>query len=394
MLQETDILIAGGGLAGLTSAIHLSKAGFKVILLEKNMYPHHKVCGEYVSNEVLPYLQALGADPLTLKPALLSQLLVSTASGRSIQAPLPLGGFGISRYTLDHFLYRKALEMGCTVITDTVTDIYFENELFTITTPNDTFKATLVLGAYGKRATLDHKLQRNFIRNKSPWLAVKAHYRGDFPDNLVALHNFKGGYCGISKIEQAQQDGNVKNTRGDVFNICYLVDYATFKMHKNMIEHRENVLYKNKYLRQVFEHSVMEFELPLSIGQISFERKEAVKDHVLMIGDTAGLIHPLCGNGMGMAIHSAKICSELVIKYFRTIAGAPRSRKEMEATYAKSWQENFNRRLLMGRLLSGVLRKDHLTECLLNGLANFPALLPLMIKQTHGKPFTLTPSCL
>ena len=56
-LAAFDVLIIGGGLAGLCNAIHLSKFGTKVLLIEKNEYPKHKVCGEYISNEVLPYLQ-------------------------------------------------------------------------------------------------------------------------------------------------------------------------------------------------------------------------------------------------------------------------------------------------------------------------------------------------
>jgi len=54
METTVDVLIIGGGLAGLTSAIHLSKSGLKVSLIEKNEFPKHKVCGEYISNEVLP----------------------------------------------------------------------------------------------------------------------------------------------------------------------------------------------------------------------------------------------------------------------------------------------------------------------------------------------------
>jgi len=77
------------------------------------------------------------------------------------------------------------------------------------------------------------------------------------------------------------------------------------------------VLYQNKYLKAIFEHSHRLFESPLSISQLAFGVKEAVLDHVLMIGDTAGLIHPLCGNGMGMAIHSAKICAELLADFFQ-----------------------------------------------------------------------------
>lgn len=49
-----------------------------------------------------------------------------------------------------------------------------------------------------------------------------------------------------------------------------------------------------------------------------------------MIGDTAGLIHPLCGNGMAMAIHSAKIVSELVHKYS---TGEIKSRNKLEEKY-------------------------------------------------------------
>ena len=46
-----DVIIIGGGLAGLTSAIHLSKHNIKVLLVEKTNYPSHKVCGEYISKE-------------------------------------------------------------------------------------------------------------------------------------------------------------------------------------------------------------------------------------------------------------------------------------------------------------------------------------------------------
>ena len=52
-----DVAILGGGLAGLTNAYLLTKVGYKVILFEKGSYPQHKVCGEYISNEALPFLK-------------------------------------------------------------------------------------------------------------------------------------------------------------------------------------------------------------------------------------------------------------------------------------------------------------------------------------------------
>ena len=63
-LPNFDVIIIGGGLAGLTNAIHLSKFNRQVLLIEKDSYPKHKVCGEYISNEVLPYLNSLGIDPI------------------------------------------------------------------------------------------------------------------------------------------------------------------------------------------------------------------------------------------------------------------------------------------------------------------------------------------
>ena len=104
MKTNPDVVIIGGGLAGLTTAIHLSKSGLEVTLIEKNEYPKHKVCGEYISNEVLPYLQWLGFQIFDLKPSHISKMEFSTASGKIISGDLPLGGFGISRYVLDNYL--------------------------------------------------------------------------------------------------------------------------------------------------------------------------------------------------------------------------------------------------------------------------------------------------
>lgn len=377
MRHETDILIIGGGLAGLTSSIHLSRAGLNVILVEQDAYPKHKVCGEYISNEVLPYLQQLGADPSFLNPIQITDLEFSTGAGENIHTRLPLGGFGLSRYTLDHYLSFKAVEFGVKIIIDTITEIHFENDFFSVQAIQNEFKAKLVLGAYGKRAGLDQQLKRNFIKQKSPWLAVKAHYTGSYPKHVVGLHNFKGGYCGVSNVEDEK------------INICYLTDYATFKKYKNINEHRENVLYKNKNLKDVFEDCTVDFDSPLSISQISFERKELVKDHVLMIGDTAGLIHPLCGNGMGMAIHSAKICAELIVQYYQQ-GRAKNQEKELRAgledAYKTLWHKNFRKRMLMGRMLATILRKEYIAEKLFWGFVKFPDLLPAVIRQTHGKP--------
>ena len=372
MKNQKEVLILGGGLAGLTAAIHLSKIGLQVRVIEKNGYPKHKVCGEYISNEVLPYFEWLGIDILKLNPTSITKLQFSTQNGTTITTELPLGGFGISRYALDFYLYTIALSNGCIFFKETVENVIFDNDTFTITTSIGTlFKSKIVLGAFGKRSTIDVKLNRNFIQKKSHWLAVKAHYKGNFSNDLVGLHNFKGGYCGVSKVEN------------NAINICYITNYATYKLYKNNDEFQEKVLSENPHLNKLFENSTLIFEKPLTIGQISFDKKEAVENHILMIGDTAGLIHPLCGNGMAMAVHSAKIASELVINYYDCKSS---SRTSLEEEYIKQWKFHFEKRLKTGRLIAEILQQPRIASILMRILVKFPFLLPIIIKKTHGKP--------
>lgn len=372
MRTELNVLIIGGGLAGLTTALHLKKSGVQVSLIEKNDFPSHKVCGEYISNEVLPYLKWLDIPIEELKPNLLSSLQLTTVKGKSITTKLPLGGFGISRYTLDHFLYTYLINKGVTVIKDTVTAIEFENDMFTTyLLSGKTLKASHVIGAYGKRSAIDMKLNRSFIQKKSPFLAIKGHYSGDFQKDVVAIHNFNGGYCGVSKIEN------------DKLNICYLADYRTFQKYKNIITYQENVLYQNKNLERIFQQCTPLFAEPLVVSQLFFGEKQRIENHILMVGDSAGLIHPLCGNGMAMAIHSAKIAAELLVKFQ---GGQIASRIDLEQMYSQLWNIEFKTRLKMGHVLSTLLRKEKLADFILSGLTKFPVLLNKMIASTHGKP--------
>ncbi|RZK44576.1 MAG: FAD-dependent oxidoreductase [Pedobacter sp.] len=301
--------------------------------------------------------------------------MLSSKKGKTIDCTLPLGGFGISRFALDHFLYEKAKIEGCSFLQDQVTNVHFsQDELLVDTNISGQLRSKLVIGAYGKRSGIDTRLNRSYISKKSPWLAVKAHYRGSFPDDLVALHNFPGGYCGVSKVED------------DIINLCYLVNYESFKPHRNISEHREQVLCSNPHLKHILEDSDMLFEEPMSISQVSFARKEKVHDHVLMIGDTAGLIHPLCGNGMSMAIHAAGICVNLVIKYLEGHIG---SRKLLEQSYVEQWNKHFKTRMETGKLLSGILLKPTRAEFVMNVLVKFPGLFAKFIGATPSF-FTVT----
>lgn len=108
---------------------------------------------------------------------------------------------------------------------------------------------------------------------------------------------------------------------------------------------------------------------------------------MLMCGDAAGMIHPLCGNGMAMAIHSAKIASELIISYFDNKII---SRQELELAYTRKWNATFKSRIQTGRILERFFGKDNIARAMMYGLTHIPGVLPVIIKHTHGKPLKLT----
>ena len=369
-----NVGIIGGGLAGLISAILLVRKGFAITLFEEKKYPFHRVCGEYISNEVIPFLQHHQLYPGHLNPVAISQFKLTAPSGKHLSMPLDLGGFGISRYHFDHWLSRIAESEGVTIIHDRVVECLCSEMSYEIHTRGaGPQEFDLVIGAFGKRSTMDKKLQRNFIDTQSPYVGVKYHLHTDEVDNRsIELHNFDGGYCGISRIE----DGK--------FNLCYLTHRKNLKMHGSIPKMEEEILYRNPNLRRIFRNSEFLFDKPEVINEISFSPKEAVHNHILMTGDAAGMITPLCGNGMAMAIHSAKLLTELIISDSANHLTLP----ELEKNYEQVWKKRFARRLWAGRQIQQLFGAPiHSEIAVMIGKA-FPPFTRNLMALTHGQPFS------
>jgi flavin-dependent dehydrogenase len=372
-----DVGIIGGGLAGLSLSILQAQAGQKVILLEKEKYPFHRVCGEYISLESRKFIESLGCNLRQLDLPVIKKLIVSAPNGNFLSANLDLGGFGISRFLIDNELKNIALECGVKILEETkVADVLFKENCFEIQYNGGKISSVVVCGSFGKRSNLDVKWKRHFIQQKpgklNNYLGVKYHIKTSFPADTIALHNFKDGYCGISKVEN------------DVYCLCYLTTAQNLKENNNSIKEMEqNILYKNPFLKNIFSASTFLFDEPVTISQISFEKKMQVENHVLMAGDAAGMITPLCGNGMSMALHSAKILSESINSFLDKKI----SRARMEELYSQQWKINFEGRLRAGRFIQKMFGKEFVTNRFIGILKYLPFLVNKMVIATHGKEF-------
>jgi flavin-dependent dehydrogenase len=374
---DFDVAIVGGGLAGLSLSIQLANLGHRVVLFEKDQYPFHKVCGEYISLESWNFLVNLGLDLEKIKPPVISILQVSAVNGKISEHKLPLGGFGISRYKLDHCLAQLARAAGVTVLENSkVNQISFDGSIFHVETSRQQYTAKLACGSFGKRSNIDIRWQRKFIiaaKNRlNNYVGVKYHIKTKFPPDTIALHNFDNGYCGIVKIED------------DRYCLCYLTTSANLQRCNGSVKEMEQViLCENPHLETIFSNSEFLYKEPLTISQISFDKKEQVENHVLMIGDAAGMITPLCGNGMSMALHASKLATEQIDPFLKNKI----TRAEMEQQYRLQWKKYFSRRLKTGRRVQRLFGHKSITNYFIALARLFPKLIDPLIRGTHGEPF-------
>ncbi|MEO8765018.1 MAG: NAD(P)/FAD-dependent oxidoreductase [Ginsengibacter sp.] len=372
-----DTAIIGGGLAGLSLSILLAKAGYKVILFEKEKYPFHRVCGEYISLESWKFIESLGCGLSGLDLPVINKLMVSAPNGNFIQANLDLGGFGISRFFIDNELKKIAEKNGAMILEERkVTDVVFSNDSFIINYIGGKCSVPVVSGSFGKRSNLDVKWKRDFIQQKpgklNNYIGVKYHIKTALPFDTIALHNFRNGYCGVSKVE------------GEKYCLCYLTTAQNLKENNNSIRQMEqNILFRNPFLKEIFSEAAFLFPGPVTISQISFAKKMQVYDHILMTGDAAGMITPLCGNGMSMALHSSKIAFDAISSFLNKSI----TRKEMESQYTRHWKKSFQKRLFAGRVIQKLFGKEIITNKFIGTVKHFPFLINSMVRATHGQEF-------
>lgn len=366
-----DVIIVGGGLAGLASAAELARVGARVLIAEQKRYPFHRVCGEYLSHEVRPFLAQLGLSLERLGASPIRQFELTTPRGHHLRCNLPAPGHGLSRYRLDAELATCATAAGAELREGLeVKQVQFVNDRFFVRLGNEAVTARVVLGCHGKRSRLDRLLNRRSATRRSGYIAVKRHYYGSVRNEVVSLHAFPGGYCGVSRVESKR------------VNVCYLTDSKQLRLAGSLAELEASVLSQNQYIAATLRQLTPAMDR-LVVSQLDYGPRIPVERHILMLGDASGLTYPLCGNGMALALRSARLVSHAVPRF---LAGAW-SRRALERYFTRTWSVNAKRRRRLAGALQPILGSASLTDTAVEFARRVPWLPNALVRLSHGQPF-------
>jgi menaquinone-9 beta-reductase len=379
--QNTNILIIGGGPAGSTAAIYLSQLGFDITLIEKKSFPRETLCGEFLSKEVTDILKELNLfnDFLLLKPNQLKSFRAVDDSGIELKSKLSFDAYAMKRSVFDSFLIEKAKERKVNIIQPAEVNSTIKSTSNFISEIEDgsgnklIIKSKLVIAAYGKQNILDKKLEREFVNKKSNLNGVKFH----LPINLlkdpfvneIRIYTDDELYCGMNQVSDKE------------ITVCFLENRKQSKIPSR--ERLIDVIKSNKQFQKIFREEAIDFIKSTNIygtGNIYFGSREVVEDGIIMVGDASRVISPLAGDGIGMAMESARMVFEIIHKF----GVDDTNREKIYSSYKKQYKSVFNKRLLTAKIIQGMIlnRKSRRLGFVL--AKNYPALLPYLIKYTRS----------
>lgn len=371
-----DTVVVGGGLAGCIAAITLARCNRRVVLLEAKTYPQHKVCGEFLSPEVIPIFAEVGFLPTlqSLQPVSIRTARITAPDGTAWRTTFPAPGTGVSRYALDAALAEYAAETGVQVCDGIKVnrisgnlDTGFELTATTLQGSTSTFRAKTVISAHGKHSNLDRALKRTFQRTPQPYVGLKRHFTGNSLREHLDLHVFPGGYCGMSDVE------------GGKTNVCLLVQQDVFQRHGSIEQFIAWMSAQNPHLGEWLAQASPVEDRWISISQVTLAPKTPLEGDILLAGDAAGMIAPLAGDGMAMALQSGVLAANFSHRYLEQQLTAA----ELKRQYARVWSGTVQTRLRLGRVLQSIMLRPALLTPGLHLLNLVPALGQLLVTQTR-----------
>lgn len=375
---EADVVIIGAGPGGSTLAALLARSGADVIVLDRETFPRDKVCGEFLSWDALPILQEIGAlEKLDAAGARKIDRCAIVLHGREYQFSFPAPARGITRRALDETLLDIARSHGAATLEGwSVTRVEPRGAnpgfLLAKNRNGDEMKidAGTLVGAWGRWGRLDIQMQRRFAREtRRRHFGFKRHYAiRETDEGIIRLYSFDRGYLGVSPVE------------GNRTNICGLVHDSRVRSMKRGWEGLVGELRgESAEIEELLRNREARQEEFLSSAPVIFTAREPVLDGMFLVGDSAGIIDPLAGNGMAMAIQSALLAAGSIVQ---RLSGG-RFSEMAGRLYAKNYSEWFNSRIRWSRASAAILSRPRLLG-LVGRIAPEPGLGELLARKTRA----------
>ncbi len=360
-MTRTELVVIGGGPAGAALASLAATRGVKTLLIEKDIFPRDKVCGEFLSAEGCAVLARLGLLPALIEKGAMPMdaCLLADPKGRSVTAPLPdLAGsgrtaWGISRAVMDEVLLSHAASCGVTVRerTGAVRPVLQSGRVTgVITRPanraggDETVGAALVIAADGRRSMLQRALHPSIgdplVTTRKSWFGFKAH----FPDRTrglgkrIELFVFDGGYAGLGAVEGTRLNLALI-ARVDALNACG-------NSPQRLLEER---MLNNPLLKERLGN-----DLPCStwktIGPLRFNVRKPASHGAMFLGDAAGTIDPFSGEGMSNAFRGAELALPFVLEALSSGGLTEAAARAWSSVWRDAFAPVTRRARLIGRL--------------------------------------------
>ncbi len=407
------ILIVGAGPAGVSLAIRLARNDFEVVLIEREKFPRHKLCGEFISPECLVHFKHLGVydEMLAVGGDRISETVFYSQKGKSVSVPSKWfggdlqGALSISRAEMDFCLLEKAKSLGVKVSEETqVIGLLIEDEKVSgvkVRLENREIKeitADLTIDATGRANVLgklfekfkkgeeENKKHKNFkfqiskFKNKlqtsklkkqnSKLVGFKTHLKNARMEKGVCeIYFFRGGYGGLSFVEN------------NLANHCFLIKSEIVKEFVgNTNKIVEKVIFENSRARETMRDAEPVFDW-LAVSVEGFGVKNPTPaENLLTVGDAAAFIDPFTGSGMLMALESAEILAQSISENKILFT-------EIARKYAAAHHEKFRRRLFICDIMRRAAFAPKLADRLISFLSLSRKTTGLLTRATRTQNF-------